>query len=71
MKTEPLRKPVNSECGASTLGTVTGGERGFPQLPSFHTKSQVLEIHKHERHSKLPHNKEFHKVEVLARIFLV
>jgi hypothetical protein len=26
--------------------------RGIPQLPSFHIKSQVLEIHKHEKYVK-------------------
>jgi hypothetical protein len=30
----------------------------FPELPSFHIKSQVLEIHKHEKHFNVPHNKE-------------
>jgi hypothetical protein len=35
---------------------------GFPQLPSFHAKSQELEIHTEKNF------KEFHKVEVLARI---
>jgi hypothetical protein len=35
----------------------------------FPTKSQILEIHKHEKHFKVSHNKEFHKVEVLARIY--
>jgi hypothetical protein len=43
--------------------------RGLPQLPSFHAKSQVLEIHKHKKHVKVPHNKESHKVEVLERIY--
>jgi hypothetical protein len=33
---------------------VTGGWlRGLPQHPSFHTKSKVLEIHKHEKHFKV------------------
>jgi hypothetical protein len=50
--------------------SVTGGQmRGFPQLPSFHAKSQVLEICKHEKNFKVPHNKESHKVEVLAKIY--
>jgi hypothetical protein len=50
--------------------TVTGGwMRGLPQLPSFHTKSQALEIHKHEKHFKVSHNKESHKVKVLVRIY--
>jgi hypothetical protein len=42
--------------------------KGLPQLPSIHTKSQVLEIHKHE-HFKVSHKKESFKVEVLARIY--
>jgi hypothetical protein len=46
-------------------------EEGAPQIPSFHAKSQVLEIHKHEEHFKVSHNKESHKTEVLARIYLV
>jgi hypothetical protein len=36
-----------------------------------HAVSQVLEIHKYEKHFKVYHNKESHKVEVLARIILV
>jgi hypothetical protein len=51
-------------------GNVSGGwMRGLLQLPSFHTKSQVLQIHKHEKHFKVSHNKESQKVEVLARIY--
>jgi hypothetical protein len=41
----------------------------LPQLPSFHTKSQVLEIHKREKHFKVSHNKKSHKVKILARIY--
>jgi hypothetical protein len=41
----------------------------FPQLHSFYTKSQVLEIHRCAKHFKVSHNKESHKVEVLARIY--
>jgi hypothetical protein len=41
-------------------------DEGFPQLPSFHAKSQVLEIHKHKKHFKMSPNKEAHKVEVLT-----
>jgi hypothetical protein len=44
-------------------------DEGFPQLASFHAKSQVLEIHKHEKHFKVSHNKEPHKVEVLVKIY--
>jgi hypothetical protein len=43
--------------------------RRLPQLPSFHIKSQILEIHKHGKHFKVSHNKESHKVEVLGRIY--
>jgi hypothetical protein len=43
--------------------------RGFLQLPSFHTKSQVIELHKYEKHFKVSHSKEYHRVEVLARIY--
>jgi hypothetical protein len=42
---------------------------GFLQLPSFHLKSQVLEIHKHEKNFKVSHNRESHKKEVLAKIY--
>jgi hypothetical protein len=41
----------------------------LPQLPCFHTKSQILEIHKHEKHFKVSYNKEFHKVKVLVRLY--
>jgi hypothetical protein len=43
--------------------------RGLPYLPSFHIKLQVLEIHKHEKHFMVYHNKESHKVKVLASIY--
>jgi hypothetical protein len=43
--------------------------KGLPQLPSFHAKSRVLEIHKCETHFKVSHNKESHKVEILAKIY--
>jgi hypothetical protein len=42
---------------------------GFPWLPSFHEKSQVLEIHRDEKHFQVSRNKESHKVEVLARFY--
>jgi hypothetical protein len=41
------------------------------KIPSFHAKSQVLKIHKCEKNFKMFHNKESHKVEVLARIYFV
>jgi hypothetical protein len=44
-------------------------DEGFPQLPSSHTKPQVLETHKHEKHFEVSHNNESYKVEVLARIY--
>jgi hypothetical protein len=40
--------------------------RKLPLLPSFYAKSQVLEILKYEKHFKMSHNKESHKIEVLA-----
>jgi hypothetical protein len=43
--------------------------KGLPHLPSFHAKAQFLEIHKYERHFKVSHNKEPHKVKVLARTY--
>jgi hypothetical protein len=48
-----------------------GKRKGFPQISSFHSKSQVLEIHKHEKNFKVSHIQkgESHKVEVLARIY--
>jgi hypothetical protein len=49
---------------------VTGGlMRRLPWLLSFHTKSQVLEIHRHENHFKVSHNKKSYKVDVLERIY--
>jgi hypothetical protein len=42
--------------------------KGLPQLPSFYTKSQVLEIKKDEKHFKVSH-KESQMVEGLARIY--
>jgi hypothetical protein len=47
------------------------GVMGFPQLPSFITKSQVLDIQKCEKHFKVSCSKESHKVEVLAGFILV
>jgi hypothetical protein len=41
-----------------------GQMRDLLQLPSFHIKSQILEIYKHTKHFK-----DSHKVEVLARIY--
>jgi hypothetical protein len=32
------------------------GLKRLPQLPSFHTKPQVLEIHKYEKNFKGSHN---------------
>jgi hypothetical protein len=42
--------------------------RQFPQFPSFHLKSLELEIHTWKRF-QVSHNKESHKMEVLARIY--
>jgi hypothetical protein len=42
----------------------------LPQLPSFHAKSQVLEIHNSEKHFKVSRNKEPRQAKVLARIYL-
>jgi hypothetical protein len=53
--------------GGGTLNR--GWMEEFPQLHSFYTKSQVLEIHRCAKHFKVSHNKESHKVEVLARIY--
>jgi hypothetical protein len=39
-------------------------DEGAPTASQFPSKSQVLEIHKHEKHFK-----ESHKVKVLARIY--
>jgi hypothetical protein len=44
-------------------------DEGAPILSSFLVKSQVLEIHRHEKHFKVSHNKESHKVKVLAMIY--
>jgi hypothetical protein len=41
----------------------------FPQILSVHAKSQVLEIHKHEKNFKVSYNEESHKAEVLARMY--
>jgi hypothetical protein len=41
--------------------------REFPQLPSVHAKSWVLEIHKCEKRFTMPHNQEYHKVDILAK----
>jgi hypothetical protein len=51
------------------VSVTRGGIRDFPQVLSFHTKSQVLEIHKYEKHFKVSHNEEFYKVEVLAKTY--
>jgi hypothetical protein len=32
--------------------------KGLLQLPSFHAKSHVLEIHKHEKHFQVSHTQE-------------
>jgi hypothetical protein len=32
-------------------------------------KSQILELHRPEKHFKVSHNKESHKAEVLTRIY--
>jgi hypothetical protein len=52
-------------CASVTRGWV----REFPQFPSFHAKSQFFEVHKYEKHLNVSHNKNSHKVEVLARIY--
>jgi hypothetical protein len=44
-------------------------DEGIPQLPGFQAKSQVLEIHRHEKHFEVSNNKESHKVKVLALIY--
>jgi hypothetical protein len=43
--------------------------RGLPELPNFHAKSHILEIHNNEKHFKVSHSKESHKVKVLARLY--
>jgi hypothetical protein len=48
------------------------GMRGLLQLPYFHTKSQVLKTHKHEKYFKVytrPHNKEVLQGRRFARIY--
>jgi hypothetical protein len=55
---------------SATTEFVTGElMRGLRQLPGFQAKSQVLEINKHEKCFKVSHNKDSHKVKVLARIY--
>jgi hypothetical protein len=44
--------------------------RRLSQLSSFHAKSQVLEIHKLEKHFKVSYNKDCQKVEVLANTLM-
>jgi hypothetical protein len=39
------------------------------QFPPVSMQTKVLEIHKHEKHFEVSHNKESHMVEVLARIY--
>jgi hypothetical protein len=63
-------RPVHSggaeKCGESICYWKRAEE--FPQFPSVHTKSQVLEIHRHEKNFKVSPDKESHKVEVLGNI---
>jgi hypothetical protein len=42
---------------------------GLPQLSSFYVKSQVFEIHKHEKHFKVSLQQGSHRVKVSARIY--
>jgi hypothetical protein len=42
---------------------------GLPQLPSFHAKPQVLEIHTPGEYFEVSHNKDSYKAKVLARIY--
>jgi hypothetical protein len=52
------------------LRTVTWGrmDKGLPQLPSFHPKSQVLEIHKHWKEFQGV-SQGVSQVKVLGRIY--
>jgi hypothetical protein len=57
--------------GLVTHPVTGGGMRGDPTASQFPCKITVFEIHKHEKHFKVSHNKEFHKMEVLASFISV
>jgi hypothetical protein len=44
-------------------------DEGAPTIPSFHAKSQVLEIHKHEKQFKISHNRSLTRWKFIKDLF--